>query len=385
MTDWWCSNADVLGMIARRVPAVDMLCFRLVCRAFRDAVAGPTTCGPRAFMRSRALVAFAWARLPAFANEEDTELLAIALSEANKCKCPVVDVLAELVDGCGCTFGVDRGARLCYVASALGRDRALAWLFQRGCECSPHSWLDCSVAAASGGHVSTMRMLHELDHPMDEGMCLAAAHGGHLPALAYAHDLFGCIPGDGPRLCAYAAAGGHLDVLKYARAHGCAWDERTCTNAATEGHFAVLRFACEHGCPIASDVMLAAAQAADVAMLRFVREVMACPWHMYTCHSAAYRGRLENVRYAHEHGCPWDGFTCSAAAGAGHVHVLRYAHEHGCPWWGTTCMAAAQGGHLSTLRYAVDHGCPWDPGLCAALAALHPDVVEYCAAALPLR
>lgn len=365
-------NADVLGAIASCVPAMDRLCFRLVCRAFRDALSAPTTCGPRAFIRSRALVAWAWAQLPAFAADAD-DLLAIALTAYGS-----IDVLAALVEECGCSFGLDRGARLCYVASALGRNYALAWLLQRGCVCSPHSWLDCSVAAASGGHVSTMRMLYELDYPMDEGMCLAAAHGGHLAALAYAHDLFGCITGDGPRLCAYAAAGGHLDVLEYAHAHGCAWDERACTNAATEGHFDVLRFVCERGCPIASDVMLAVAQAPDVQMLRYMREVMACPWHMYTLHSAAYRGRLENVRYAHEHGCPWDGFTCSAAAGAGHLHVLRYAHEHGCPWWGTTCMAAAQGGHLCTLRYAVEHGCPWEPGLCATLAALHPDVVEYC-------
>jgi len=91
------------------------------------------------------------------------------------------------------------------------------------------------------------------------------------------------------------------------------------------------------------------------------------------CKSAARKGQLETLKYAHEHGCPWDKKTCWAAADGGDLEVLKYLHEHECPWDKVTYWAAAEGGHLEVLKYAHENGCPgWNENLYHELC----DIVE---------
>ena len=82
----------------------------------------------------------------------------------------------------------------------------------------------------------------------------------------------------------------------------------------------------------------------------------------YICETAAQKGHLDCLRYAHENGCPWNWKTCAHAAANGHLKCLKYAHENGCPCEEGTCMRAASYGHLDCLRYAHENGCPWDSG-----------------------
>ena len=50
-------------------------------------------------------------------------------------------------------------------------------------------------------------------------------------------------------LCHAAAKGGHLEELKLLHANGCPWDTETCTEAAEGGHLEVLQWLCANGCP----------------------------------------------------------------------------------------------------------------------------------------
>ena len=206
---------DPLRAIARLLDDdEDLFCFRLACKTTRDHCDRPVSATIRraAFLRTRALTAYAWEELPGFVLEDTPRMLALA----SRVGC--VAVLAELMDvrGCGAADGLPvRGVDACHAAASHGQLEALVWLRGRGLE-----W-DASVSAGAAG-------------------------GGRLEVLRYAHE-HGC-PWDS-RTCWYAAEGGHLEVLRYLHEHGCPWESGTCWSAARGGHLEVLRYAHEHGCP----------------------------------------------------------------------------------------------------------------------------------------
>ncbi|KAJ1626624.1 hypothetical protein T492DRAFT_909968 [Pavlovales sp. CCMP2436] len=296
-------GGDLLHAIFKVLDDADLPCVRLACKAFRDHSSPAQEKCRVAFLRTHALVVFAFERMPGFVPEatppgaesdddddlEDDEpipLLSLAASIG------IVGVLAELVDNRQCELTADA----CAAAAGRGNLDALVWLRNRGC-------------------------------PWDKLTSQLAAFEGHLQVLRYAHE-HGC-PWDS-WTCQHAAQGGHLEVLRYAHEHGCPLDRGTCQPAASGGHLEVLQYAHEHG----------------------------CEWGIAICYRADSGGHLEVLRYVHEHGCPWDSTTCYRAASRGHLEVLRYAHEHSCPWDSDTCYYAAEGGHLEVLRYAHEHGCP---------------------------
>jgi hypothetical protein len=299
---------DLLRAVAMLVPDADLPCFRLACKTFRDHSSPAQEMRRAAFLRTRALVLFAWASMSGFVLDLPTMLI-IAASVG------CVDVLEELVDKrqCELTAGACTAA-----AAGKGQLGALGWFHSRGCPWNR----TISEQAARGGHLEVLQYAHEHGCPWDHFTCSGAARGGHLEVLRYAHE-HGC-PWD-HFTCWYAARGGHLEVLRYAHEHGCTWVLYTCRAAAEGGHLEVLRYAHERG----------------------------CPWDIYTCwYAAAHGGHLEVLRFAHEHGCPWDGCTCYCAAEGGHLEVLRYAHEHGCPWDAPRCLAVAEaGGHAEVTEY----------------------------------
>jgi hypothetical protein len=270
---------DPLRAILKLLGGADLKCARLACRDFRDHSSKPEKKSRKAFLRTRALTAFAWERMPGFVLNRPI-ILRLAVSVG------CVGALEELVDNRQCEL--EAGA--CYTAAGKGHLDALAWLHSRGC---PWTSSVCQ-SAARGGHLEVLRYAHEHGCPWDSDTCVFAAMEGHLEVLRYAHA-HGC-PWDF-FTCVYAAAGGHLEVLRYAHEHGCPWDSTTCYRAAEGGHLEVLRYAHEHG----------------------------CPWNSSTCFSAAEGGHLEVLRYAHEHGCPIVlDFCRTAAEQHGHAAVVEY-------------------------------------------------------------
>ena len=121
-------------------------------------------------------------------------------------------------------------------------------------------------------------------------------------------------------------------LLKWARKLNFQWDEWACMWMAVTGRLDCLRYAHEHG----------------------------CPWNLMASALAAENGHLDCLRYLHENGCFWDSDICTATAKNGHLECLKYLHENGGKWDKYTCRNAAWHDHLDCLRYAHSHGCFWD-------------------------
>jgi hypothetical protein len=234
-------DGDLLRALAKHLDEADLPCFRLTCRDFRDHSSKPEKKSRKAFLRTRALVVFAWTSMPGFVIVNvaawDPSMLSLAASVG------CVDVLEELVDNRQCELTPYACAS---AAAAEGHLGALGWLHSRGC---PWGSSTCSSAAARG-HLEVLRYAHEHGCPWDSYTCHYAAAGGHLEVLRYAHE-HGCPWNSGT--CIFAADGGHLEMLRYAHEHGCPWGISTCYNAAARGHLEVLRYAHEHGCPVDFD------------------------------------------------------------------------------------------------------------------------------------
>ena len=56
------------------------------------------------------------------------------------------------------------------------------------------------------------------------------------------------------------------------------------------------------------------------------------PWNETVAAIAAYRGKLDMLKWLRSRKCPWDARTCAYAAEANHLEVLKYARSEGCPW-----------------------------------------------------
>jgi hypothetical protein len=204
---------DPLRAIARLLNDDDLLCFRLVCTAFRDHSVKPRSNRRSAFLHSRARARFAWDELPNFVHWLRRHMLELAAAVGS------TEVLAELVDARACALGPG-GASVCAAAAVHGQLGALRWLRLRSC-------------------------------PWDANTSSCAAANGHLDVLRYAHE-HGC-PWT-KWTCWYAARGGHLDVLRYAHEHGCQWDLSACRAVASREHLGVQLYLNEQHTPLAVPV-----------------------------------------------------------------------------------------------------------------------------------
>jgi hypothetical protein len=129
--------------------------------------------------------------------------------------------------------------------------------------------------------------------------------------------------------------------------------------AARKGSLIELKYAHENGCPWSEYTCVFAAEGGHLDCLAYAHE-NGCEWDKSTCAHTATWGHLDCLTYAHENGCPWDEFTCYFAAAGGHLDCLTYAHENGCEWNVLTCIRAASKGDVDCLKYALDNGCVWD-------------------------
>jgi hypothetical protein len=211
---------DLLRAIVAQLDDADLPCLRLACKVFRDHSKPAQKKCIVDFLRTRALVVFASARMPGFVAE-----LPSMLRLAARVGC--VGVLEELVDNRQCALTDED---VCAAAAGKGHLDALAWLHSRGC---PWGIYTC-WGAALGGHLEVLRYAHEHGCPWDLTTCYLAAQGGHLEVLRYAHE-HGC-PWDWMTggCLAVALQNGHAEVVEYLRAAAeaalsaslqlCLWD-----------------------------------------------------------------------------------------------------------------------------------------------------------------
>ncbi len=112
------------------------------------------------------------------------------------------------------------------------------------------------------------------------------------------------------------------------------------------------------------------------------------PWMHGVYTSAARRGRIEVLNWAHANGMPWCKGFYIAAAEAGHLDAIRWGEEHGHPiddpeevsgMFGVFTSAARRG-HLPVVIWAFERGrCPsWlESGVSCAVLFDHPHVVDW--------
>ena len=145
----------------------------------------------------------------------------------------------------------------------------LTWCISRGYQLSSRTSLD----AAWAGNMEVMRLLVQLQCPLDVGV--------FSPAIKQ----------------------GNLEMVKFLKESGLSWNHRATWRAARAGHLDIVKYLHENG----------------------------CPWDEGTCWRAAKGGHLDVLEYLHENGCPWDDKTCFWAAKKAYVHVLTWAIANGCP------------------------------------------------------
>lgn len=125
----------------------------------------------------------------------------------------------------------------------------------------PWEPMDCLVASARIGAMDVCESLvREVQPPLPSDtehapakVCRAAAFGGHVDVLQLVHS-------KGFRwdasCCAAAAQAGDLSTLRWLLRHGCPWDKATTSRAAIEGHTEVLNWARQHGCEYSEETIL---------------------------------------------------------------------------------------------------------------------------------
>lgn len=104
----------------------------------------------------------------------------------------------------------------------------------------------CYEAAALGGHLECVKVLHENGFEMSRKLCEQAASVGSLECLKYAHEK-GC-PWDA-ETCIQAVMADSLDCLQYAHRNGCSLDEGIVEKAAYDGKSQCLKYALENRFP----------------------------------------------------------------------------------------------------------------------------------------
>lgn len=187
----------------------------------------------------------------------------------------------------------------CCTWSSIGDIRGLKWFYEQT------KFIDSFACcyAAGNGHLDCLKWLYEIGTIFEyEGICSNAANGGHIDILEWIHKSTD-MPVDetlSPSVCNSAAGGGYLDCLKWLYAHGYSFDEGAVANAARGKHIDCVRWLCAAGAPL-STMATTMAAGASLECLQFLCEI-GCPIDSRACVTAVQSGKLDCLKYAHEHG-----------------------------------------------------------------------------------
>jgi len=188
--------------------------------------------------------------------------------------------------------------------------------------------------------------------------------------------------------CSFIARDGNVDLLKYAHDNGCLWDRRTFLMILTKGkglrsdpiicyrekknhplkirnkriegkYMECLKYCYENGCiwdECNYDYML---EEGNLECFKYAYE-LGCPWN-FIARDVVKIGGIEFVKFLHKanhHDEYWDDYMCKYSAKYGKIDCLKYSHEHGYPWNKETIIKAMTHEHLDCLVYAIKNGCP---------------------------
>lgn len=122
-----------------------------------------------------------------------------------------------------------------------------------------------------------------------------------------------------------------------------------CHTAAAKGHLDCLKWAHENGCTIGNSY--SAAKNGHLDCLRYCIENTNIRDLLTTAY-AAENGHLDCLRFAVEHGCQLNIITMAWAAAKGHLDCMKFAHENGYRWNSDNDIFSCQNGYLPTVHAA---------------------------------
>ncbi|KAG2500258.1 hypothetical protein HYH03_001836 [Edaphochlamys debaryana] len=261
-------------------------------------------------------------------------------------RCPDAATRLRWLQSRGCPF--DSGAAA--AAARAGSTEALSLLLAQGVAPGP----EVSRAAAAGGSVECLRLLHTARCPFDGEACLLeAAEGGHRGAVLWLLEegIVGRPPAAGALAAALEAAArgaagqaavGVLGALwERAAGGGVALGEGVWLKAAAAGCSEVLEWLGARGCAKgdSGEAYVTAARHGDLATLATLKR-LGCPWgappgrtftrcvHQVGCEGA----RLPVLQWLAEAGCPVECAEALRAAGGrreGRAEVTAWLQKRG--------------------------------------------------------
>ena len=132
----------------------------------------------------------------------------------------------------------------------------------------------------------------------------------------------------------------------------------TCIEAVQIGRLDCLRYMHEHGCSLSEEtICTCAVQCGELACLTYLID-HGCLIRSTDCETAVVRGDLKILMCLHEHGCPFNERITETAAVNGRLGCLEYLHKKGCslPKEGS-CACISNIGSVECLRYLHENGC----------------------------
>ena len=259
-------------------------------------------------------------------------------------------------------------------AARSGRLEILEWLYSNGfplnihCSDRPPTVLnDCSMAAASEGHLHILKWMKKICHVSDVfhfSTWRAAVRAGHLPILKWFNSSRGlkwaCLFSDAIQsgdmatlkwlernhcfsiddsLCDVAASQGNIPALEWIINHypSSPWNGRTCQNAASSGHFECLKWLRQKGCPVNPYVIHDVTHRGSLEMFQWCVNYDSLPYDSALLEIMAARGRLELLKWVLlECQWPWREDICYMHH-FGHSEVIEWARENHLPFDETKC------------------------------------------------
>jgi hypothetical protein len=213
--------------------------------------------------------------------------------------------------------------------------------------CDPQMTLYSSVLASP----ARVQLAHEagLDCNTRAYQRSAGKHAD-TATLAAAHDL-------GMEYTSSTMAGAaqrnKLAEVQYLHNQDCPWPSWLFEEAARSGRLELLRWCHEHGCP--GDVELVTHHAAakgDIDMMAWILQQPGASLHKIYMQQAVYKGHIGMCQFLHSQQCQWHERCTGDAAAGGYLELLRWLVNNGCPWSAQElCMEAARGGSVAVLEY----------------------------------
>lgn len=195
----------------------------------------------------------------------------------------------------------------------------------------------------------------------------AVACGDHSMDLPFLHELSKIRSKPSNVYLNYAMRSAHVEIVEYMHsALNLPWTSSALHEAARFGRIDNLRYAKDHGGIFDSSLCIVASSSGPKVLLYMLQQCGACDEDTDSiCTAAATYGDLDCLKLARQRGWPWSSRTTAVAAD---LPTLQNLHQEGCPWDQSCCTTAAYHGRLDCLIYAHENGCEWGNSTCDVAA-----------------